>query len=526
MIDYYSLECLQRRVTLFVQNQQEQPNPPKLCIAIAGGGGHLLSTIASTPGASSTLIEGTTAYSREAFQDYIQREMNFDFDLQSFKYCSAEAAIALSDAACRRALYLSTSKFAQFSDPSVLALETKQNWTSLLRGAVGVAVTSVLQSTTVSGYNADGSPIRSSRRSIETSGSRAFCAVQTSTGVKVQFCARLSRSTVSNSFSNTRSRLDEDVFVSHCLLSCILLSQMKSFDDVIDFLGLNLKDNPLQEDDKNECVLQWTSAHGDDMKVALHAPLVKSFQSTENVLYVDKILRQAAERILKKREEVVMILLPNDVNNTVEVLHTTMLPPHSLVVPGSFNPPHVGHISLAQAAAKEMTHQCSSIWFELSITNADKPALSVETVIDRIKYFFEFRDDLPSDICWGILLTNAPLFKQKVDLLSPLQLKSSNSILHFSIGTDTLVRLINPKYYNYSEDDMLLALKEMNCHFIVGGRLDQARVSESVFISGEQVIEQLPFEFQSKFTIIPKFRIDCSSTEIRKKIAADYNAMQ
>ena len=44
------------------------------------------------------------------------------------------------------------------------------------------------------------------------------------------------------------------------------------------------------------------------------------------------------------------------------------------------------------------------------------------------------------------------------------------------IGTDTMVRILNPKYYGNSEEDMIDAVREMGragVHFVVGGRLEQ-----------------------------------------------------
>jgi nicotinic acid mononucleotide adenylyltransferase len=522
MIDYCSLECLQRRVTLFVQHFQQHPNSPKLSIVVAGGGGHLLSTLAATPGASAILLEGTTPYSRKAFQDFIQREMTFKF-AQTFKYCSAEAVTALSDAACRRALFLFATEVNGSSPTSACA--TDRNWTNILRGAVGVAATSTLQSSAVTGQNADGSPIRSSRRSVESFGSRAFCAVQTSTGLQIQIFAQLIRDKISDADSCpiTRSRFDEDVFVSHCLLTCIQLSQLNDYENVVDLLGLASNVEFSQRDEDSEIVIQWKSAEGDDFTVRIPSSFVKSPIKTKTAICLDMTLRNAAKRILEENDKVVTILLPNGFNNTVEVLHTTKLPPYSLVIPGSFNPPHVGHMLLAQAAAKAMDRHCSSIWFELSITNADKPALAVEAIVERIKYFFEYREKMPVDMCWGILLTNAPLFKQKLDLLAPLQIDQTASFLYFSIGTDTLVRLIDPKYYNNSVEEMYETLNQMSCHFIVGGRLDQERVEKSIFISGDEVIYKLPSELRSKFTIIPDFRVDLSSTEIRNKMSIEKN---
>lgn len=54
--------------------------------------------------------------------------------------------------------------------------------------------------------------------------------------------------------------------------------------------------------------------------------------------------------------------------------------------------------------------------------------------------------------------------------------------LGFVIGTDTMVRILNPKYYGDDRDTMLEAVREMGrsgVHFVVGGRLEQIPGEES-----------------------------------------------
>ena len=141
---------------------------------------------------------------------------------------------------------------------------------------------------------------------------------------------------------------------------------------------------------------------------------------------------------------------------------------------------------------------------------------------------------MPKD--WGILLTSAPLFIEKVRLLRQYLAPSPGTyhenipggkrmrLMTFVIGTDTLVRIINPKYYGDSVTNMLDAVREMRdlgAHFVVGGRLDQSKDGkEKKWISGEKELIHLPKDVRDMFTIIKEedFRVDLSSSELRAKM--------
>lgn len=489
--DLFSLSNLQHRIAMYVRENGNF----KISLAIAGGGGHLLSTLAATPSASKILLDGTVTYSREAFRDYLtksSKENNIkkisvapthSFENGSFKYCSSSAAKLLATAACHRALYLSATAAASKDQPN-------SNWSNTLLGSAGVACTSVLQSL--------------ASKSHETYGSRAYCAVQSSSGTTLELQVNLSS-------SDRRNRFQEDVFVSHCILTCLELLDADTAQD-IKVLGVSHTEKEVTQDEKSLDQIVTVTGYteeGDELKI--------KFSDPSGELSVDKMLRIAAERVLSGTNEAVLIIPSTGQSPAFKVLQSVCLPPNSLVVPGSFNPPHAGHIALAKMAAESIAN-CSGIWFELSVTNVDKPALELETISTRLHQLLDLQLEMPKDICWGILLTDAPLFKQKVDLLSPLQV-GEESTLHFSIGTDTLVRLIDPKYYNNSPDEMLRILDKMACQFVVGGRLDQRTPSsESKFLSGVEVLEQVPESLRGKFQVLPDFRVDLSSTEIRNNM--------
>jgi len=173
-------------------------------------------------------------------------------------------------------------------------------------------------------------------------------------------------------------------------------------------------------------------------------------------------------------------------------------PPPAVVFPGSFNPLHDGHASLARVA--EELRQLP-VAFEISVTNVDKPPLTGEVVRHRLKQF-----------AWKapVELTRAPTFLEKSRLFPGAT---------FVIGADTAERLIAPKYYGDDEPRMHAALDEIanaGGRFLVAVRIDAAgrvRALSDILV---------PPRYVELFSEIPehRFRFDTSSTEIRARLQA------
>ena len=170
-------------------------------------------------------------------------------------------------------------------------------------------------------------------------------------------------------------------------------------------------------------------------------------------------------------------------------------PPPLLVLPGSFNPLHAGHVLLARVA-EELRQQ--PLAFEISVTNVDKPPLAGKTVRQRLAQF-----------AWKspVELTRAPTFVEKSRLFPRTT---------FVIGADTAERLVAPKYYGDDEVRMHVALEEIGNSggsFLVAVRIDAAaRVRTLSDIP-------VPRRYADLFSEIPehRFRFDTSSSEIRAR---------
>lgn len=170
-------------------------------------------------------------------------------------------------------------------------------------------------------------------------------------------------------------------------------------------------------------------------------------------------------------------------------------PRPEVLMPGSFNPVHDGHVSLARVA-EEIKQQ--PLTFEISVTNVDKPPLAGTAVRQRVTQF-----------AWKapVELTRAPTFLEKSRLFPGIT---------FVIGADTAERLVAPKYYGGDEARMHEALEEIGGaggSFLVAVRIDSAARLRTL---GDIAV---PRRYADLFEEIPehRFRLDTSSTAIRAR---------
>ena len=101
----FSLEELYKRLQKFV----DHPNHPGIVVSVAGGGGHFLSSLSSTPGASQVLMQASILYDRESYRRYIQQASNVSLEDPSFRYASPEASQYAAAASLKEALEISAA---------------------------------------------------------------------------------------------------------------------------------------------------------------------------------------------------------------------------------------------------------------------------------------------------------------------------------------------------------------------------------------------------------------------------------
>ena len=115
---------------------------------------------------------------------------------------------------------------------------------------------------------------------------------------------------------------------------------------------------------------------------------------------------------------------------------------------------HEGHLGLARVAADLLGHPVA---FELAAVNVDKPPLPPATVLERIAQFAGAHT---------VCVSNAPTYVQKARLFPGTT---------FVVGYDTAVRIVEPRYYGSSRNQMVAALDEIGqrgSRFLVAGRTD------------------------------------------------------
>lgn len=167
-----------------------------------------------------------------------------------------------------------------------------------------------------------------------------------------------------------------------------------------------------------------------------------------------------------------------------------------VIFPGSFNPLHDGHRTMADLARRRLQRP---VHFEISIANVDKPSLTAAELARRLDQFSGR----------NLVVTRAARFTEKSRLLP-------NAF--FLIGADTLRRIVSPRYYP-DESSMLIATRTLSEHIaglLVFGRLCRSGEKMSRFEGAASIVVPEPLRAKCIEVSEAEFRMDVSSTELRR----------
>jgi nicotinamide mononucleotide (NMN) deamidase PncC len=164
-----------------------------------------------------------------------------------------------------------------------------------------------------------------------------------------------------------------------------------------------------------------------------------------------------------------------------------------LLFPGSFDPLHDGHRTMARIA-EEIAER--PVDYELSIANVDKPLLDYHEIETRIAQFAD-------RTLW---LTWAATFLEKIALFPGST---------FVLGADTYLRLADPRYYGGSAEAAAAAVHTIAAQtrgLIVFGRVRDGEFADAAKLDVPQPLRDIAY-----FVSQREFRMDVSSTALRQE---------
>jgi hypothetical protein len=167
--------------------------------------------------------------------------------------------------------------------------------------------------------------------------------------------------------------------------------------------------------------------------------------------------------------------------------------PPMVLMPGSFNPVHAGHLQMMTVAEQMLG---KPVALELCVANVDKAPLSFLEEHERLEGIARSVPDGTR-----IFITRAPRFMDKANLF-PCAL--------FVVGYDTATRIVDPKYADLSA--VQSTFERLHTRFLVFGR----QTTEGFQCSHQG----FPEFFRDIAVMVPEavFRSDVSSTQLREAL--------
>ena len=489
----------------------------KISLNVAGGCASAIQWLLAVPNASRTILCANVLYSRESVVHALDDENEEKKNVMRESFCDRETSKDLARAAYRKAIETHyTKKSYMFGRKEEESGNAK--WTTTARHILGVGATSAFVSTP---------PKRGEHR--------CFVSVYSKFGVTTR--------KVTLDKESERSRAEEDRVASECLVRAAIgdgerwMKREEEEEGEVDDASFSEREDG--EDESWKAFREGALTCKDDRLEFLEydAPWFEKANEKMNTkksllerwLDVGRTMNNSGDGSGSSSSSSSSDDKGGASRNTPErsvysmhggKLETIGCSTANVVLSGSFNPVHEGHRGMLEAATTYLREKrnrekteggederafLATPAFELSISNADKGQLETNVVVQRAK---QFDSDGQNRL---ILTRDAPLFSQKAKLLPNTT---------FVVGYDTAVRLVDPKYYDDNADVMVRELRKIkdaqNCAFLVCGRKDDTSSSSNAFKTLKDI--RVPDAVSDVFEALENFRIDISSTEIRRKL--------